>query len=101
MADLLNIAHCIDNQQSAFSNQQLKRGPRWPPFFHGRGRLLPFLAGLLFPALGFLRHFLLSPPSCGITARALTSIARGCRLARSPDVRRSSRRGTFRELGRV
>src|SRR3954467_3623122 len=50
--------------------RKLKRGPRWPPFIYGRGRLLPFLAGLLLPALGFLRHCLLSPPSCWDIARA-------------------------------
>src|SRR6185295_11636833 len=51
---------------------------------YGRGRLLPFLAGLLLPALGFLRHCLLSPPSCGMSVRERRNIARGCRLARSP-----------------
>src|SRR5262249_6554389 len=56
----------ISNHQSAISNQQLKRGPRWPPFFAGEVGCLPFLAGLLLPAFGFLRHCLLSPPSCGI-----------------------------------
>jgi hypothetical protein len=36
---------------------------------------LPLLAGLLLPALGFLRHCLLSPPSCWDTAQALTRIS--------------------------
>src|SRR3954469_10886851 len=54
--------------------RKLKRGRRPPPFIVGRGRLLPFLAGLLLPALGFLRHCLLSPPSCWDTARALPRI---------------------------
>src|SRR5881227_1193074 len=56
------------------------------PFYCGRGRLLPFLAGLLLPALGFLRHCLLSPPSCGFDCASAHAHLCGCRLARSPDV---------------
>src|SRR5437764_456652 len=51
---------------------KLKRGPRWPPFIR-RERLLPFLASLLLPALGFLCHCLLSPPSCGFCAARVLS----------------------------
>src|SRR2546430_2403095 len=43
----------------------VEKGATEAPFYYGRGRRLPFLAGLLLPALGFLRHCLLSPPSCG------------------------------------
>ncbi|HZT75068.1 MAG TPA: HEAT repeat domain-containing protein [Vicinamibacterales bacterium] len=47
-----------------------KGGERTAPFYlDGRGRLA-FLPGLLLPALGFLRHCLLSPPSSGMSARA-------------------------------
>ena len=45
---------------------------------------LAFLAGLLLPALGFLRHCLLSPPSCGMSARTPRKSPCGCRLARPP-----------------
>src|SRR5213592_230579 len=37
---------------------------------------LPFLAGLLLPALGFLRHCLLSPPSCGCVCESADDLAR-------------------------
>jgi len=48
---------------------------------------LPFLAGLLLPALGFLCHCLLSPPSCGFDWREHSRPRFGGRLlARSPDV---------------
>ena len=46
---------------------------------------LPLLAGLLLPALGFLRHDCYPPLHVGITAQALSHHC-GCRLARSPDV---------------
>ena len=63
---------------------KLKRGRRPPPFFAGEVSL-PFLAGLLLPALGFLRHCLLSPPSCGFCVRERSRHLRDCRLARSRD----------------
>src|ERR1051326_5656800 len=61
---------------------------RPPPFLTGEVSLT-FLAGLLLPALGFLRHCQLSPPSFGIRERSrhllwlppgtLTDVAaRGC-----------------------
>jgi HEAT repeat protein/cyclophilin family peptidyl-prolyl cis-trans isomerase len=46
-----------------------------------------FLAGLFLPALGFLCHCLLSPPSCGFSCESAHDIdLDGCRLARSSDV---------------
>src|SRR2546427_1601408 len=45
-----------------------KGGDSRPLFLTGEVSL-PFLAGLLLPALGFLRHCLLSPPSCGFCLR--------------------------------
>src|SRR2546429_9061943 len=66
------------------------------PFLTGEVGL-PFLAGLLLPALGFLRHCLLSPPSSGFDCESALGIRLlslrglypgglgGCRLARSPD----------------
>src|SRR5438105_2608923 len=48
----------------------VEKGATEAPFYYGRGRRLPFLAGLLLPALGFLRHCLLSPPSCGIACES-------------------------------
>jgi hypothetical protein len=57
-----------------------------PRFFDGRGRLA-FLAGLLLPALGFLCHCLLSPPSSGFqcesTLDALLWLPPGTRTQRS------------------
>src|ERR1700724_2572370 len=50
----------------------MEKGATAAPFFF-RGEVgLAFLAGLLLPALGFLCHCLLSPPSSGLLARALT-----------------------------
>src|SRR5206468_3518 len=50
-----------------------KGGDRRPLLLTGEVSL-PFLAGLLLPALGFLRHCLLSPPSFGFRfARAPTT----------------------------
>src|SRR6266404_9480547 len=43
-----------------------KRGRHGAPFLTGEVSLA-FLAGLLLPALGFLCHCLLSPPSSGFT----------------------------------
>src|SRR5436853_1615819 len=60
-------AAAIANQSAISSLQSsIEKGATEAPFYYGRGRRLPFLAGLLLPALGFLRHCLLSPPSCGI-----------------------------------
>src|SRR5207237_10096230 len=42
----------------------IEKGATAAPFLTGEVSL-PFLAGLILPALGFLRHCLLSPPSCG------------------------------------
>ena len=47
----------------------IKKGATAAPFFLTGEVSLPFLAGLLLPALGFLRHCLLSPPSCGFRLR--------------------------------
>jgi HEAT repeat protein len=55
---------------------KVKRGRRPPPFLTGEVSL-PFLAGLLLPALGFLRHCLLSPPSFGFHARHRQSLPPG------------------------
>jgi hypothetical protein len=58
-----------DADQSAIGNLQsaiIEKGATVAPFFTGEVGCLPFLAGLLLPALGFLRHCPLSPPSCGI-----------------------------------
>ena len=71
------------------------------PFSTGEVGCYRFLPAFFFPPLAFFAIFCYPPLHVGLPARALTPIARGCRLARSPDVRRSSRRGTFRELGRV
>src|SRR2546427_9984055 len=61
-----------------------KGGDSRPLFLTGEVSL-PFLAGLLLPALGFLRHCLLSPPSCGFCLRERSRRRfSGCRLARSP-----------------
>src|SRR5437762_10685189 len=43
---------------------KVEKGATAAPFLTGEVSL-PFLAGLLLPALGFLRHCQLSPPSCG------------------------------------
>src|SRR3954468_12673314 len=53
-----------------------KGGDSRPLFLTGEVSL-PFLAGLLLPALGFLRHCLLSPPSCGFACESahVTSVA--------------------------
>src|SRR3954470_2273118 len=85
---------------------ELKRGRQPPPFLTGEVSL-PLLAGLLLPALGFLRHCLLSPPSCGFGLRECPTVTGGCRLARSPPrhsalrfppARRLERRGERAEL---
>src|SRR5262249_20147703 len=62
---------------------QMKRGRQPPPFFPTGEVSLSFLAGLLLPALGFLRHCLLSPPSLGFACGSARGLAGGCRLARS------------------
>jgi len=55
------------------------------PFFLTGEVSLPFLAGLLLPALGFLCHCLLSPPShLGCWRERSRARVCGCRLARSP-----------------
>src|SRR5216684_1268534 len=52
-----------------------KGGDTAPPFLTGEVSLA-LLAGLFLPALGFLCHCLLSPPSCGFSCGALaTSIS--------------------------
>src|SRR3954469_11126072 len=53
-----------------------KGATRRPLFFAGEVSLA-FLAGLLLPALGFLCHCLLSPPSCGFACERapVTSVA--------------------------
>src|SRR5436853_4528864 len=64
-------AAAIANQSAISSLQSsIEKGATEAPFYYGRGRRLPFLAGLLLPALGFLRHCLLSPPSCGIACES-------------------------------
>src|SRR3982750_3086358 len=60
-----------------------KGGDSRPLFLTGEVSL-PLLAGLLLPALGFLRHCLLSPPSSGFGLRGRSDAVSGCRLARSP-----------------
>jgi hypothetical protein len=59
----------------------MEKGATAAPFFIAGEVGLAFLAGLLLPALGFLRHCLLSPPSSGFLARH----RQWCRLARSLD----------------
>jgi hypothetical protein len=52
--------------KTAVSVGQMKKGATAAPFFFLTGKVgLALLASLLLPALGFLRHVLLSPPSCG------------------------------------
>jgi len=45
-----------------------------------------FLPAFFFPPLAFFAIVCYPPLHVGLTARALTRIARGCRLARSRDV---------------
>ena len=49
----------------------MEKGATAAPFFIAGEVGLAFLAGLLLPALGFLCHCLLSPPSSGLLARTL------------------------------
>src|ERR1051326_7806524 len=53
------------SRQSAAGCVQIEKGAAVGPLLFTGEVGLPFLAGLLLPALGFLRHCLLSPPSCG------------------------------------
>ena len=81
--------------------QKVEKGATAAPLFLTGEVSLPLLAGLLLPALGFLRHCLLSPPSCGFHLRERSRLQCGCRLARSPVDRHSSLRGTFRSTSRL
>jgi len=48
----------------AGERRRVEKGATAAPFYCGEASL-PLLASLLLPALGFLRHCLLSPPSLG------------------------------------
>src|ERR1700682_5938931 len=73
----------------------MEKGATAAPFFIAGEVGLAFLAGLLLPALGFLRHCLLSPPSCWDYCASAHAHHGGCRLARSSDVGARRFRGTF------
>ena len=78
-----------------------KGATRRPLFFAGEVSLA-FLAGLLLPALGFLCHCLLSPPSCGFScASALMVDAVAAAWHAHPTRCRSSLRGTRRAASTV
>jgi hypothetical protein len=87
------------HRQSAISNlhSAIEKGATLAPFFTGEVGCYRFLPAFFFPPLAFFAIVCYPPLHLGLTARALTHIAHGCRLARSPDVRRSSLRGTFRD----
>ena len=75
----------------------MEKGGDSRPLFLLRARsAYRFLPAFFFPPLAFFAIVCYPPLHVGLTARALPRIARGCRLARSPDARRSSLRGTFR-----
>src|SRR5215471_9905298 len=57
-----------EDQIGKNEEQKWKKGATAAPFSIAGEVGLPFLAGLLLPALGFLRHCVLSPPSCGCRA---------------------------------
>ena len=73
------------NERLGMRETEIEKGATVAPFFLTGEVSLPFLAGLLLPALGFLCHCLISPPSSGLLARTLAASFSGCRLARSPD----------------
>src|SRR5262245_260527 len=53
---------------------KIEKGATAAPFFLTGEVSLAFLAGLLLPALGFLCHCLLSPPSSGIACESACKI---------------------------
>src|SRR4029453_3999116 len=70
---------------------KIEKGATAAPLFLTGEVSLAFLAGLLLPALGFLCHCLLSPPSSGICLpERLRYRGSGCRLARSLDLGHST-----------
>src|SRR5256885_14957882 len=75
---------------------------RGAPFLTGEVSLA-FLAGLLLPALGFLCHCLLSPPSSGFTCERCSRHREWLPPGTLTRCRPSSRLGTFRaaKLGRA
>ena len=82
--------------------ENIEKGATAAPFFSFAGEVsLAFLAGLLLPALGFLCHCLLSPPSSGFDLRGRSRLrSSGCRLARTLEIGALRFAGTFRELAK-
>src|SRR5215468_9691391 len=59
-----------------WARHKIEKGATAAPFYSTGEVSLPFLAGLLLPALGFLRHCLLSPPSMWVSrARAIRRLS--------------------------
>src|SRR5215468_1924903 len=75
-----------------WARHKIEKGATAAPFYLTGEVSLPFLAGLLLPALGFLCHCLLSPPSCGFfcaSALRIDAVAAAWHAHPIPVARRS------------
>src|SRR5262245_52216822 len=65
---------CCEWSERENSRLKIEKGATAAPFFLTGEVSLAFLAGLLLPALGFLCHCPLSPPSSGIACESACDI---------------------------